>query len=56
MNCQWIRDALVARGHNMTYSKFREGGSAVQAIFVDPTNGKIQANADFRKRGAVDGF
>ena len=27
-----------------------------QAIYVDPKTGKIQANADFRKRGAVDGF
>jgi len=43
-------------GHNMTASKMRVGGSAVQAIFVDPKTGKIQANADFRKRGAVDGF
>ena len=53
---QWMRDALLAKGHNMTYSKFRVGGSAVQAIFVDPKTGKIQANADFRKQGAVDGF
>ena len=51
-----MRDALLAKGHNMTYSKSRVGGSAVQAIFVDPKTGKIQANADFRKQGAVDGF
>merc|ERR1719391_1944145 len=50
----WLRDAMIHYGHNMTYSKFRAGGSAVQAIFVDPKTGKIQANADFRKRGAVD--
>jgi len=52
----WLRDAMIHYGHNMTYSKFRAGGSAVQAIYVDPKTGKIQANADFRKRGAVDGF
>ena len=47
---------MINYGHNMTYSKFRVGGSAVQAIFVDPKTGKIQANADSRKQGAVDGF
>ena len=25
-------DAMLAKGHNMTYSKFRVGGSAVQVI------------------------
>ena len=60
-------------GHNITESKLRVGGSAVQvnsnkknvfrlkktlfqAIFVDPESGMIEANADFRKRGTVDGF
>ena len=60
-------------GHNITESKLRVGGSAVQvrkinlkknvysfsgfeAIFVDPQTGIIEANADFRKRGTVDGF
>lgn len=52
----WMRDALLARGHNMTNSKMRVGGSAVQAILVDPRTGEIQANADFRKQGEVDGF
>eukprot|EP00092_Neocalanus_flemingeri_P032577 GFUD01035433.1.p1 GENE.GFUD01035433.1~~GFUD01035433.1.p1 ORF type:complete len:688 (+),score=179.86 GFUD01035433.1:54-2066(+) len=52
----WMRDGLVSYGHNITYSKFRVGGAAVQAIHVDPTTGTIQANADFRKRGTVDGF
>ena len=69
-----MRDAMIGYGHNMTYSKFRYGGSAVQvteegicsnnifhahicqAIFVDPKTGKIEANADYRKRGTVDGF
>ena len=51
-----MRDALLARGHNMTNSKMRVGGSAVQAILVDPRTGEIQANADFRKQGEVDGF
>ena len=27
---QWMVDAMLAKGHNMTYSKFRVGGSAVQ--------------------------
>ena len=27
---QWMIDAMQAKGHNMTYSKFRVGGSAVQ--------------------------
>lgn len=27
---QWMIDAMLAKGHNMTYSKFRVGGSAVQ--------------------------
>ena len=59
-------------GHNITQSKLRVGGSAVQvrtikrgnlflvsrfqAIFVDPQTGVIEANADFRKQGTVDGF
>ena len=94
---------MLAKGHNMTYSKFRVGGSAVQvlknkyistiqalvvtqdceksaktnfyfcgevldekttpsltigfqAIFVNPKTGEIEANADFRKQGEVDGF
>ena len=25
-------DAMLAKGHNMTYSKFRVGGSAVQVL------------------------
>ena len=50
---QWLVEALEKYGHNMTYSRYR---TAVQAIFVDPKTGKIQANADFRKKGAVDGF
>ena len=25
-------DVMLAKGHNMTYSKFRVGGSAVQVI------------------------
>ena len=25
-----MRDAMIGYGHNMTYSKFRYGGSAVQ--------------------------
>ena len=29
---QWMIDAMLAKGHNMTYSKFRVGGSAVQVI------------------------
>ena len=29
---QWMIDAMQAKGHNMTYSKFRVGGSAVQVI------------------------
>jgi len=52
----WLVDAMLAKGHNMTYSKFRVGGSAVQAILVDPKTGGIEANADFRKMGEVDGF
>ena len=27
---QWMIDGMLAKGHNMTYSKFRVGGSAVQ--------------------------
>jgi len=52
----WLIDALKGYGHNMTYSKYRVGGAAVQAIIVDPSTGSITANADFRKKGAVDGF
>lgn len=52
----WMIDSMLAKGHNMTYSKFRVGGSAVQAILVNPETGGIEANADFRKFGAVDGF
>jgi len=52
----WMIDGMLAKGHNMTYSKFRVGGSAVQAIFVNPKTGEIEANADFRKQGEVDGF
>jgi len=52
----WLVKELEAFGHNMTNSKFRVGGAAVQAIFVDPNTGTIEANADFRKRGTVDGF
>lgn len=52
----WIRDAMIGYGHNMTYSKFAVGGAAVQAIHVHPDTGAIRANADFRKRGTVDGF
>ena len=29
---QWMRDAMIGYGHNMTYSKFRYGGSAVQVM------------------------
>merc|ERR1712020_127313 len=39
----WLMDAMVNYGHNITYSKFRVGGAAVQAIRVDPTTGTIQA-------------
>ena len=28
----------------------------LQAIFVNPKTGEIEANADFRKQGEVDGF
>lgn len=52
----WIVDAMAAYGHNITYSKFRVGGAAVQAIRVDPSTGTIETNADFRKAGTVDGF
>jgi len=52
----WLIDAMKGYGHNLTYSKFRVGGAAVQAIVVDPSTGVINANADFRKQGAVDGF
>jgi gamma-glutamyltranspeptidase/glutathione hydrolase/leukotriene-C4 hydrolase len=52
----WLIDALRGYGHNTTYSKYRVGGAAVQAIVVDPKTGSITANADFRKRGEVDGF
>jgi len=52
----WLLNEIRGFGHNMTYSKYRVGGAAVQAIFVDPHTGSIQANADFRKKGAVDGF
>jgi len=52
----WMIDRMLEKGHNMTYSKFRVGGSAVQAITVDPMTGGIEANADFRKFGNVDGF
>jgi len=52
----WLIDAMKGYGHNMTYSKYRVGGAAVQAIVVDPATGTITANADFRKKGAVDGF
>jgi len=52
----WILNSLREYGHNMTYSKYRVGGAAVQAIVVDPKTGAINANADFRKKGAVDGF
>lgn len=52
----WEIDALRGYGHNMTYSKYRVGGAAVQAIVVDKETGSITANADFRKRGEVDGF
>merc|ERR1719391_1481108 len=52
----WILNSLREYGHNMTYSKYRVGGAAVQAIVVDPATGTITANADFRKKGAVDGF
>jgi len=52
----WLMDAMVDYGHNITYSKFRVGGAAVQAILVDSDTGTIQANADFRKGGTVDGF
>ena len=31
-------------------------GSHLQAIFVNPKTGEIEANADFRKQGEVDGF
>jgi len=50
----WTKDGLKSYGHNMT--KFGVGGASVQAIYVDPTTGAIEANADFRKRGMVDGF
>jgi len=52
----WLLDAMHGYGHNMTYSKYRVGGAAVQAIAVDPRTGTITANADFRKKGTVDGF
>jgi gamma-glutamyltranspeptidase/glutathione hydrolase/leukotriene-C4 hydrolase len=52
----WLLDALRDYGHNTTYSKYRVGGAAVQAIIKDPRTGSITANADFRKRGEVDGF
>ena len=47
---------MAAYGHNITFSKFRVGGAAVQAIRVDPSTGTIETNADFRKAGTVDGF
>jgi len=53
---QWLVEGLREFGHNITDSKFRVGGAAVQAIFVDPKTGVIQANADFRKGGTADGF
>jgi len=53
---QWLVEGLKDYGHNTTDSKFRVGGAAVQAIFVDPKTGVIQANADFRKGGTADGF
>ena len=31
-------------------------GLLLQAIFVNPKTGEIEANADFRKQGEVDGF
>merc|ERR1712203_797479 len=46
----WLIDAMKGYGHNMTYSKYRVGGAAVQAIVVDPATGTITANADFRKK------
>jgi len=52
----WLIDALRDYGHNTTYSKYRVGGAAVQAIIKDQRTGSITANADFRKKGEVDGF
>ena len=51
---KWMVDGLKAIGHSMT--RFSFGGSIVQAILVDKNTGTITANADFRKRGTVDGF
>jgi len=50
----WTVRGLERFGHKT--EGFKLGGSIVQAIKIDPESGRIQANADFRKDGTVDGF
>jgi len=50
---KWMVKGLKKFGHKVVQMPL--GGAVVQAIYVDK-QGKITANADFRKEGTTDGF
>lgn len=51
---RWLANGLKQFGHKLV--RFPAGGATVQAILVDRETGNIMANADYRKKGTVDGI